>query len=112
MNTHHTNYVPGYNPLVRSKSLHNYDFYAEITMQLPQAIVVLAMAAGVMAGCREDANLCKSDVLSIEKGHTVGWECDIAEDRPCVTTCDVTGEREAENGSMNPILCCAPCECA
>lgn len=82
-------------------------------MQLHQAAAVLSLlAAGGMAGCRADENLCKSDVLSIEKGHTSGWECDIADDRPCVTTCDVTGSSEAENGSMNPTLCCAPCTCA
>lgn len=82
-------------------------------MYLSQAIAVLSLlAVGAMAGCRADANLCKSDVLSIEKGNTAGWECDLADDRPCLTTCDVTGSREGENGSMNPILCCAPCTCA
>lgn len=79
-------------------------------MQLPQAIAIFSLlAVGAMAGCRADENLCKSDVLSIEKGHTSGWECDLEDDRPCLTTCDVTGSRADDNGFMKPTLCCAPC---
>lgn len=74
-------------------------------MQVSQAIAVLSLLEfRATAGCRADEKLCKSDVLLIEKGHTSGWECDLAEDRLCLTTCDVTGSREGENGSMNPIL--------
>lgn len=79
-------------------------------MQLPQAIAIFSLlSVGVMAGCRADENLCKSDVLSIEKGYTSGWECDLEDDRPCLTTCDVTGSRADDNGFMKPTLCCAPC---
>ena len=62
-----------------------------------------------MAGCRSDENQCKPDVLSVDKGHTSGLECDVGDDRPCVTTCGVIGSREGGNGSMNPALCCAAC---
>lgn len=86
------------------------DFSQTDTMQLPQAIAVFSLlAVGAMAGCRRDENLCKSDVLSIQKGHTIGWECDLEDDLPCMTTCDVTGARQDANGFMKPIFCCAPC---
>lgn len=81
------------------------------TMQFFHAIALLSTALGAMAGCQADENLCKSDVLSIEKGHTSGWECDLAEDLPCQTTCDVTGKRQSDNGFMKSIKCCAPCTC-
>lgn len=77
-------------------------------MHLFQAIVVLSLlAAGAMAGCRADENVCKSGVLSIKKARASGWECHIADDQPCVTTCDVTGLRGVEWAHQPYLVLCS-----
>ncbi|KAI8311279.1 hypothetical protein K4K61_012381 [Colletotrichum sp. SAR11_59] len=80
-------------------------------MRFTQAFVAASMALGVMAGCRFAPEVCKSDVGPISRGLTDGWVCDLPEDLPCQTTCEITGERQrSEPGvvGMETMKCCKP----
>ncbi|KAH0425199.1 hypothetical protein CcaCcLH18_11133 [Colletotrichum camelliae] len=80
-------------------------------MRFTQAFVAASMALGVMAGCRRAPEVCKSDVGPISRGLTDGWVCDLPEDRPCLTDCEITGSRQrSEPGvvGMETTMCCKP----
>ncbi|KAF4884421.1 hypothetical protein CGCFRS4_v012736 [Colletotrichum fructicola] len=80
-------------------------------MRFTQSFVAASMALGVMAGCRFAPEVCKSDVGPISRGLTDGWVCDLPEDLPCQTTCEITGERQrSEPGvvGMETMKCCKP----
>lgn len=80
-------------------------------MKFTQAFVIASMSLGVMAGCRHAPEVCKSDVGPISRGLTNGWVCDLPEDLPCQTTCEITGERQrSEPGTvgMETMKCCKP----
>ncbi|KAF4926613.1 hypothetical protein CGCVW01_v002854 [Colletotrichum viniferum] len=80
-------------------------------MRFTQAFVAASMAIGVMAGCRFAPEVCKSDVSPISRVLTDRWVCDLLEDLPCQTTCEITGERQrSEPGvvGMETMKCCKP----